>query len=64
MALKREEAHIAGSHLLDEKTGNYNISYVQQFLPVTPVFIVGLVRRIQGLMVRKSNPKKYRDLRI
>ena len=58
MALKREEAHIAGSHLLDEKTGNYNISYVQQFLPVTPVFIVGLVRRIQGLMVRKSNPKK------
>ena len=28
MALKRYEAHIAGTHLLDEETGEYNISYI------------------------------------
>ena len=28
MALKRKESHIAGSHLLDEKTGSYNIPHI------------------------------------
>ena len=60
MALKRGEAHIAGAHLLDEETGEYNLSYIQQFLPSTPILVIGLVRRIQGLIVKKSNPKNIR----
>ena len=33
IALRRGEAHLAGSHLLDPTSGEYNISYVRQYLP-------------------------------
>ena len=33
IALRRGEAHLAGSHLLDESTGEYNLSYIERFLP-------------------------------
>lgn len=36
MAIRRGEAHLAGSHLLDEKSGEYNISFIRRFLPNTP----------------------------
>ena len=29
LALRRGEAHIAGTHLMDEETGEYNVSYIQ-----------------------------------
>ena len=32
LALKRGEAHIAGCHLLDELTGEYNVSSIKQVL--------------------------------
>ncbi len=32
VALSRGEAHLAGSHLLDEETGEYNVSYVKRIL--------------------------------
>src|SRR5688572_4861046 len=37
IALRRAEAHLAGSHLLDPKTGEYNISYIRQYTPNIPV---------------------------
>ncbi len=61
-ALRRGEAHIAGSHLLDPETGEYNLPYLQQYLPGVPVKLVGFVRREQGLMVRRGNPKGVRSL--
>jgi putative molybdopterin biosynthesis protein len=57
LALQRGEAHLAGSHLLDEDTGEYNFSYVRQYVPNTPVTIVNLVFRVQGLMVPPGNPR-------
>jgi putative molybdopterin biosynthesis protein len=57
IALKRGEAHLAGTHLLDEKTGEYNISYVQRLLPDEKIILVNLVYRQQGLFVLKGNPK-------
>lgn len=57
MAMKRGEAHIAGSHLLDEKTGEYNISFIQRFLTNIPLHLINLCYREQGLMVPKGNPK-------
>jgi putative molybdopterin biosynthesis protein len=56
IALRRGEAHFAGSHLLDEQTGMYNLSYVQQYLPGIAVIIMGWVGRSQGLLVQKGNP--------
>ncbi len=62
VALRRGEAHLAGSHLLDPETGEYNLSYLKQYLPGVPVKLVGFVRREQGLMVRRGNPKGVRSL--
>lgn len=63
MALKRGEAHLAGSHLLDPATGEFNVSYVRQYMPDVPVRVLALVRRDQGLLVRRGNPKRVRGLR-
>lgn len=57
MALRRGEAHMAGVHLLHGESGEYNIPYLQQFLPDVPLTLVTLVEREQGLMVRCGNPK-------
>ena len=62
IALGRGEAHLAGSHLLDEETGEYNISYIRRYLPDTPVVVVNLVHRVQGLMVAGGNPKSITAL--
>jgi len=62
VALRRGEAHLAGSHLLDPATGEYNISSIRQYMPNIPVKVVALVGRDQGLMVRRGNPKRVKDL--
>ncbi len=62
LALRRGEAHIAGCHLIDPQTGEYNISYVKQYLPGVPVVLVTLVHREQGLIVAKGNPKNIASL--
>lgn len=57
VALRRGEAHLAGSHLLDPSTGEYNVAAIREYLPGLPVVLVGLVHREQGLMVTHGNPK-------
>lgn len=61
IALKRSEAHLAGCHLLDELTGDYNISYIKKILPEKKVALINLVYREQGLLVLKGNPKGIKD---
>lgn len=55
MALKRGEAHIAPTHLLDEATGEYNVAAIRKLFREPMVLIKG-VSRMQGIMVRKGNP--------
>ena len=62
VALRRQEAHLAGSHLLDPHSGEYNLSYIEQYLPGVPVTVIALVGRQQGLLVPKGNPKNVRSL--
>ena len=57
LALARGEAHMAGSHLLDETTGEYNLSFIRRFLKGRDVVVVNLVQRIQGLILPVGNPK-------
>lgn len=56
LALRRSEAHLAGIHLLDEETGEYNVSYIRKLLPGIPVVLVNLLYRQQGFIVPKGNP--------
>jgi len=62
LALKRGEAHLAGSHLLDEESGEYNLPYVKRLLSDQAVIVVNLVYRQQGLIVAKGNPKGISSL--
>ncbi len=57
IALRRREAHIAGTHLLDPKSGQYNLPYIHRYLPGEDVVVITLTRREQGLIVAKGNPK-------
>lgn len=62
IALRRGEAHLAGSHLLNPETGEYNISYIRKFMPGIPVKVVALVGRDQGLIVKRGNPRGIKGL--
>jgi molybdate-binding protein/DNA-binding transcriptional regulator YhcF (GntR family) len=62
IALQEESADLAGTHLLDEETGEYNYPYVKRILPGREIAIVNLSFRIQGLMFAKGNPKKIKGL--
>ena len=56
LAVKRGEAHLAGTHLLDESDGSYNTGYISSIFPKGGVTLVRGVKRMQGLMVAKGNP--------
>jgi molybdate-binding protein/DNA-binding transcriptional regulator YhcF (GntR family) len=62
IALQEERAHLAGIHLLDEETGEYNYPYVKRVLPGREIAIVHLVYRIQGLMFARGNPRRIEGL--
>ncbi len=61
-ALARGQAHLAGAHLLDTGTGEYNISYIKRLLKDVPLKVIRLVLREQGFMVRPGNPKKIESI--
>lgn len=64
LALQRGEAHLAGSHLLDEATGEYNVGSIERLLTAhgIHVMLLGFVNRVQGLIVPKGNPKAITTL--
>ena len=62
LAIRRGETHVAGSHLLDEETGEYNVSYVERYIPNTEVTLIHLAGRTQGLMTSSHNPMQITSL--
>ncbi len=62
IALQRGEAHLAGSHLLDPETGEFNLPYIKRYLPDVPVVVVRMVGREQGLILASGNPKSITGL--
>jgi putative molybdopterin biosynthesis protein len=63
LALQRSETHIAGTHLLDPATGIYNVPDIKKTIPKTPVVLIHLAQREQGLLVQRGNPKSIRGLK-
>lgn len=57
IAVRDGEAHIAGSHLLDPETGEYNWYYIERYLKGRGVVVVNFVQREQGILTPKGNPK-------
>ena len=63
MAIKRGEAHIVGTHLLDPATGTYNLPDLKKQQLLAKVVVMNLVIREQGLIVPKGNPKKVKGIK-
>ena len=62
LAVEKRITHFAGSHLLDTQTGDYNRSYIPQYVKNTPVTLITLVHRWQGLMIARGNAKNVRGI--
>lgn len=62
MAIRKGICHMAGSHLLDTETGEYNVSYIKRYLKGTKVSLFRLVLREQGLIIQKNNPKGIKGI--
>jgi putative molybdopterin biosynthesis protein len=62
LAIRNGNCHMAGSHLLDPETGEYNFPYIHTYLNGIDVKVIHLVWREQGLFVQRGNPKKVKAL--
>ena len=62
LALRQGNATIAGCHLLDPDSGEYNLPFVKHFFPDRMVSLFTLCYREQGLIVAPGNPKGIRSL--
>jgi putative molybdopterin biosynthesis protein len=63
LAIKNGICHMAGTHLLDPETGEYNFPYIHTYLNGIDVKVITLVFREQGLIVQRGNPKKIKGLK-
>jgi putative molybdopterin biosynthesis protein len=61
-AVKRGEPDIAGVHLQDEVTGQYNIPFITQYGLEKSAFLIRGYDREQGLIVKRGNPKRIRGV--
>lgn len=63
LALAQGQADLAGAHLLDVETGEYNVPFVRHLVPEEETLLVNLAYRENGLMLAPGNPKRIRHLR-
>lgn len=61
-ALAEGSADLAGSHLWDAETGQYNLPFIRKVLPDQPVTGVTLAHRRMGLILTPGNPLKIEGL--
>ena len=62
IAIKNGICHMAGLHLLDPETGEYNFPHLRHYLKGIAVRVIHLVYREQGLIVQRGNPKGIKGL--
>ncbi|MGN6811749.1 MAG: substrate-binding domain-containing protein [Thermomicrobiales bacterium] len=56
-AVARGEAHVAGMHLLDEASGEYNLPFVRRCFAGREVMVVTAAHWAQGIIVARGNPR-------
>ncbi len=57
MALEYRDADIAGSHLFDADTAEFNVPFIKRLFPNEAVVLITFMERVQGLMLTAGNPK-------
>lgn len=58
--LKQGKVHIAGTHLEDPATGEFNLPFTYRRFPQRDVMVVTFARWDEGLLVSRGNPKNIR----
>lgn len=61
-ALKRREVHIAGLHIVDDKSGDNNLPYLRRHVKGDDYTVVTFAAWEQGLIVMPGNPKRIREV--
>ena len=62
VALRQGIAHLAGSHLWDPASGEYNLPHVRYLFPDRAMVLITLSHRQQGLIVASGNPYRIAGL--
>jgi molybdate-binding protein len=60
--LKEGKVHIAGSHLEDPKTAEFNLPFVHRQFGAEEIGVVTFAQWEEGFVVAKSNPKQIRNV--
>jgi molybdate-binding protein/DNA-binding XRE family transcriptional regulator len=60
--LSEGKVHIAGSHLEDPKTGEFNLPYLRKQFPDEDFSVVTFARWEEGFVVAPGNPKRVRKI--
>jgi len=60
--LSQGKVHIAGSHLEDPKTGEFNLPFLREKFPDEDLRVVTLARWEEGLVIAPGNPKGVRNV--
>jgi putative molybdopterin biosynthesis protein len=63
VALRQGLADVAGCHLFDAPTGDYNTPFLRHLFPDRAVDVVTLAHREQGLMTAPGSPLRVGDIR-
>ena len=61
-ALKRGDVHVAGIHMRDPRSGEYNLPFLKKHLQGQPVTVVRFATWQEGLLLKEGNPKHVRGL--
>ena len=59
-ALGRGHVHLAGAHLFDEDSGEYNVPFVRRAFGGRPMVVVTFAHLEEGFAVAKGNPQRIR----
>jgi putative molybdopterin biosynthesis protein len=60
--LSEGKVHIAGSHLEDPKTGEFNLPFIRKHFPDEDFSVVTFARWEEGLVIASGNPKGVRKI--
>ena len=60
--LSEGKVHIAGSHLEDPKTGEFNLPFIRKQFPDEDFSVVTFARWEEGLVIASGNPKSVRKI--
>ncbi len=61
-ALQRSEVHVAGAHLFDSESGEYNVPFARRLFAGRAMVVVNVAQIEEGLALAPGNPRRIRGV--